>query len=128
MHKQFHELDAKQQANLLEKCQSEDGFVSIRTRVDHPFTQDTSGSAPVVLSHTAANALKIASGAKVRVSPIKFQPDRPRPEPMPCIHLRDEIKARRPDVGGPSLAALPFNEVAQIIQDRVDQIAEDLKD
>ncbi|AQM21174.1 ParB/RepB/Spo0J family partition protein [Vibrio anguillarum] len=33
LHKQFNELDAKQQANLLEKCQSEDGFVWQRSSV-----------------------------------------------------------------------------------------------
>lgn len=128
MHAQVGEPGRDAIDALVSTEESEDGFVSVRTRVEHPFTQDTSGLAPVILSHTAANALKIANGAKVRVSPIKFQPDRPRPAPIPCIHLRDEIKARRPDVGGQSLAALPFNEVAQIVQDRVDQIADDLKE
>lgn len=113
---------------LVSTEESEDGFVSVRTRVEHPFTNETDGSAPVILSHTAANAMKIANGAKVMVSPIRFQPDRPRPLPIPAIHMRDEIKKRRPDVQGQSLAALPFNEVAQIIQDRVDEIADKLRD
>jgi len=106
---------------------SPDGFVAVRTRVEHPFTQDK-GSAPVVISHNAANALRIANGATVSVSPLKFKPDRPRPEPIPAIHLRDEIRRRRPDVAGQSLAALPFNEIAQIIQDRIDEIEQDLQD
>ncbi|MBL4810392.1 MAG: arginine N-succinyltransferase [Phycisphaerales bacterium] len=106
---------------------SPNGFVAIRTRVEHPFTQDK-GCTPVIISHDAANALKIANGATVTVSPLKFQPDRPRPEAIPVIHLRDEIRRRRPDVMGQSLAALPFNEVAQIVQDRVDQIGRDLQD
>ncbi len=106
---------------------SPDGFVAVRTRVEHPFTTDTS-NAPVVLSHDAANALRIANGAQVMVSPLKFQPDRPKPTPIPVIHLRDEIRRRRPDVAGQKLAALPFNEIAQIIQDRVDQIADALKE
>lgn len=106
---------------------SPDGYVSVRTRVEHPFTQDT-GTAPVIISHTAANALKIANGAMVMVSPIRFQPDRPRPLPIPSIHLRDEIKNRRPDISGQKLAALPFSEVAKIIQDRVDAIADALKE
>jgi len=106
---------------------SPDGFISVRTRVEHPFTTDTE-CPPVILSHNAANALRIASGASVSVSPIKFQPDRPRPEPIPAIHLRDEIKKRRPDVEGQNLAALPFSEVAKIVQDRVDQIADALRE
>ncbi len=106
---------------------SPDGFVAIRTRVEHPFTQDAS-NAPVIISHDAANALRIANGATVTVSPLKIQPDRPRPDPIPAIHLRDEIRRRRPDVAGQSLAALPFNEVAQIVQDRVDQIERELQD
>jgi arginine N-succinyltransferase len=106
---------------------SPDGFVSVRTQVEHPFTTDTE-SAPVILSHNAANALRIANGTSVSVSPIKFQPDRPRPEPIPAIHLRDEIKKRRPDVEGQNLAALPFSDVAKIVQDRVDQIADALKE
>ena len=106
---------------------SPDGYVSVRTQVEHPFSQDA-GSAPVIISHTAANALKIANGTMVMVSPIKFQPDRPRPKPIPSIHLRDEIKNRCPDISGQKLAALPFSEVAKIIQDRVDAIADALKE
>ncbi|MFK7760352.1 MAG: arginine N-succinyltransferase [Phycisphaerales bacterium] len=127
MHAQVGEPGRDAIDALVSTEESDDGFVAIRTRVEHPFSADRDSS-PVILSHDAANALKIANGAPVRVSPLKFQPDRPRPEPIPSIHLRDQIKRRYPDLAGNSLAALPVSAVAQIIQDRIDQIARDLID
>jgi len=100
---------------------SPDGFVAVRTRVEL-----RGGDA--VIDDAAARALRAQRGSRLTISPLKFRPDRRRPEPIPTIHLRDEIKKRRPDVGGRRLAAVPVSEVARIIQHRIDEIADALQD
>lgn len=99
------------------------GFVAVRCRAAH----DANGG-KVVIDAATAKTLEIDTGADVRVSSLRFRPDRRAPEPIPAIHLRDEIKQRRPDVSGRKLASLPFSEVAQIIQDHADAILESLRE
>jgi len=100
---------------------SPEGFVAVRTRVGL-------AGEDAVIDDRAARALGVEKGSTLTVSPLAFSPDRRRPDPIPMIHLRDEIKRRRPDVQGRRLAALPVSEVARIIQDRIDEIADALRD
>ncbi len=94
----------------------EAGFVAVRTRVGFP----DEGS--VTIGDEVATALGAGTGAGVMVSPLNFMPDRRRREVMPEINLREELKHRRAQLAGRRLAALPVSDVAQIIQDRIDQI------
>ena len=100
-----------------------DGFVAVRARVGLDASADRA-----TIDERTARGLGIASGAMLTVSPLRFRPDRRQPDPIPTIHLRDEIKRRRPDVTGGRLAALPVGEVAHMIQERIDEIAAALAD
>ena len=102
---------------------SEMGFVAVRARVGY-----RRGDGVAVLGHDVAEALGVDSGAMVTVSPLRFEPDRVKPPAIPTIHLRDELKRKRPDVSGRELAALPFGEVAGIVQDKLDEILDSLRE
>lgn len=94
----------------------EHGFVAIRTRAEVVL------GAPVRLTDEAAEALGVSAGDAVMVSLLKFSPDRRPRDPMPKINLRDELKKRREQLTGRRLAALPFADVAAIVQERVEEI------
>ncbi|MEZ6243428.1 MAG: arginine N-succinyltransferase [Phycisphaerales bacterium] len=98
----------------------EGGFVAVRARVD------ISSEGVATIDEATARALEIGDSAPVMVSPLNFLPDRRPREPLPAINLREELKLRRETLAGRRLAALPVSDVAQIIQERIDQILTEL--
>lgn len=96
------------------------GFVAVRTRAG------LSGEGGASIDRDSARALGVEQGAPVVVSPLNFLADRRPREPLPVINLREELKLRRDSLAGRRLAALPVSDVAQIIQERIDQILSNL--
>ncbi|MFI4897737.1 MAG: arginine N-succinyltransferase [Phycisphaerales bacterium JB059] len=98
------------------------GFVAVRVRAS------LAGSGGIELPPEAVRALGVQPGDRVMVSPMRFVPDRrPTPE-IPTINMPEEIRRRESGLRGKRLAALSIGDLASIVQDRLDEIIESLKD
>ncbi len=102
--------------DALVSAETDAGFTAVRARVGYV------GDGGLGLDDEAMRALGVGDGDPVMVSPLAFSADRRPREPIPEIHLREELRLRRKQLAGRRLAALPVSDVAQIIQDKLDQI------
>ena len=98
------------------------GFAAVRVRAS------LLGRDEVELPAEGARALGVRPGDQVMISPLRFVPDR-RPAPqIPTVIMAEELSKRRDRLSGKRLAALSVSDLAQIVQDRLDEINESLKD
>ncbi len=98
------------------------GFAAVRVKAS------MAGDEGIELSAEASQALGVRAGDQVMVSPLRFVPDRRPTPPIPTINMPEELRRREEDLKGKRLAALSVSDLAKIVQDRLDEINESLKD
>ena len=98
------------------------GFAAVRVRAA------LTARGGIELPPDASRALGVGPGDEVMASPLRFTPDRrPTPE-IPTIVMAEELLRRRDRMRGKRLAALSVGDLAAIVQDRLDEIIESLRD